>query len=550
MTLLALFKRYGADLEARALLAAVAGGLLSAAIVAVANAVLARDGNVGSLSLGLMFLLALAVMFVCNRWSARMTIKSFEDVQRALRAELAAGLRAAPLRTIEELGARCGRLTGDLVFISNSITHLVFMVQNTAFLVGMTVIIATVSGKALLIWLVTCAVIAWWLLPRLQRLNKMQGSISTDRSELQARIEDLLDGFKQAKLDARVGDTLVADICAGSAALYGAQTQIGVATSKTSLVSTTLFFTLGFGVAVFAPESTIGLGPTLGYEMSVLLALSIGPLIGLFHALPVMSKVEASSAAVVEVLDQLREDRSDAPHQGSGEFEAIDLVGLVFAYGAHRDAEAPGFVVGPIDLRLRPGELTFVTGGNGSGKTTLMKMLLGLYPPHSGVIRWDGRDVNSDSVTHYRELFTAIFSGQHLFERLYGLHAPREEVEALLERFGIADIVHFDGVRFGHMDLSSGQRMRLAMVVALLEKRPICVFDEWTANQDPETTWFYYDTLLPELIAAGKAVVAVSHDDRFFDRADHLVRLEKGKMARGRSEGGAAGQGGAEPRPS
>ena len=72
--------------------------------------------------------------------------------------------------------------------------------------------------------------------------------------------------------------------------------------------------------------------------------------------------------------------------------------------------------------------------------------------------------------------------------------------------------------------------MRLAMVVALLEDRPICVFDEWTANQDPETTRWYYDTLLPELLAAGKTVIAVSHDQRFFDRASLLVRMERGEI--------------------
>ncbi len=529
MTSFDLLRRYGAGRELKVALIAFAGGFLGAAIVAVSNAVLAMDDSEGSLFAGLLFLLGLAAMFACNRWSARVAIEIFEDIQSGVRNELAKGLRVAPLRAVEKLGALRGQVVGALVLISNSVTEWVTMIQHTAFLACMTLIIASISARALGIWLLTCLAMALVLIPGLKRVSNLQEAASARSGEQHARLDELLDGFKQVKLDPRAGETLIDDIKEATAALYRDQAQVAVVTSATFLRPNALFFALGFGLAVFAPAETIGLGPVRGYEMSILLALSLGPLSGLLQALPAMSKTTASAHTIAEVLDLLRADHQDAGGTGEVSFDVIELAGLRFAYTDTAEDEKPGFVVGPIDLKLKRGALVFVTGGNGSGKTTLMKMLLGLYPT-KGIIRWDGHPVCRDNLPQYRGLFTAVFSGQHLFDRLYGLDVPPARVTDLLERLQIADVVDYDDNQFDNLKLSSGQKMRLAMVVALLEDRPICVFDEWTANQAPETTRFYHDTLLPELLAQGKTVIGVSHDDRFFARADHLVRVDRGKM--------------------
>ena len=534
MILLDLFDRYGAEQRNRVIQASLVGGFLGAVIVAVANIASAaegQDGDAGSLIIGLLFLVALAVMYVANRWATRVVVEIFENLQCGLRNELASGLRTAPLRTIEDLGALRGQIMSDLVFISSCMSPLVSGIQNAAFLASVTVVIAFVSFKGLLIWLVTCGAIAWWLVRGMKQLQRRQGQISAHGGKFHTELEELLDGFTQVKFNGRAGDMLVEDIKHATATLYSAQDDVGKATNSTSIGADFLFFFLGFGLTVFASADTIGLGPEVGYEVSMLLALSIGPLFGLLRALPVMSKAEATAAGVVAVLDRLAEQSGEALGIDGAEFNEIELKDLEFSYSAHRDGGKPGYVVGPVNLTVRRGELTFVTGDNGTGKTTLMKMLLGFYPTR-GTIRWDGRIVEDYNLAKYRGLFTAIFNGQHLFDHLYGLDVPVEKIEAVLDRFGIADAVRFDGTRFGSLELSSGQRMRLAMVVALLEDRPICVFDEWTANQDPKTTRFYYDTLLPELLAAGKTIIAVSHDERFVERADHQIELNNtGKVS-------------------
>jgi putative ATP-binding cassette transporter len=98
---------------------------------------------------------------------------------------------------------------------------------------------------------------------------------------------------------------------------------------------------------------------------------------------------------------------------------------------------------------------------------------------------------------------------------------------------GLANVVTIKNQRFSTTTaLSSGQRRRLALLVVLLEDRPLCIFDEWAADQDPAFKRTFYYQILPALRAKQKAVVVISHDDRYFDVADRILVLEDGKLAR------------------
>jgi putative ATP-binding cassette transporter len=79
--------------------------------------------------------------------------------------------------------------------------------------------------------------------------------------------------------------------------------------------------------------------------------------------------------------------------------------------------------------------------------------------------------------------------------------------------------------------LSQGQRRRLALLTAYLEDRPIYVFDEWAADQDPYYKEVFYTQLLPDLKARGKGVIVITHDDRYFHMADRIFKLDYGKRA-------------------
>ena len=86
-----------------------------------------------------------------------------------------------------------------------------------------------------------------------------------------------------------------------------------------------------------------------------------------------------------------------------------------------------------------------------------------------------------------------------------------------------------DGV-LSTINLSQGQRKRLALLTAYLQDRPIYLFDEWAADQDPHFKEIFYRKLLPAMKAEGKAVIVITHDDRYFAEADSIVKLDRGKI--------------------
>jgi putative ATP-binding cassette transporter len=211
------------------------------------------------------------------------------------------------------------------------------------------------------------------------------------------------------------------------------------------------------------------------------------------------------------------------------DFADIRLQGLSFSYVDQDGNEL--FRVGPLDLDIRRGEILFVMGGNGSGKTTLLKLLTALYYPTAGRLLVDDRPIEGAALRPYHELFSAIFADFHLFPKLYGLSDVTETaVQQLLSRFQLGEKTAFVGDHFTNLQLSTGQRKRLALIVALLEDRPVYIFDEWAADQDPEFRRYFYEQLLPELAARGKTVIAVTHDDRYFHVAHRVVKMELGRI--------------------
>lgn len=219
---------------------------------------------------------------------------------------------------------------------------------------------------------------------------------------------------------------------------------------------------------------------------------------------------------------------------------SIALRGVRYAFAAEEGGD--GFVLGPIDLQLHRGEMVFVVGDNGSGKTTLVKLLLGLYAPQQGELLVDDAVVPSEGRDDYRQLFTTVFSDFFLFEDLLAEEGGGEAaaqtlpLRALpyLERLEIAHKVSLTDGSFSTLDLSTGQRKRLALVHAYLEGRPVLVFDEWAADQDPTFRHLFYTELLPELRAKGHLLVVISHDDRYFHLADRVITMRAGRIAEDR----------------
>ncbi|WP_194813473.1 ATP-binding cassette domain-containing protein [Nocardia sp. XZ_19_385] len=192
-----------------------------------------------------------------------------------------------------------------------------------------------------------------------------------------------------------------------------------------------------------------------------------------------------------------------------------------------------GFHLGPLDLVFEPGQITFIVGGNGSGKSTLAKLITGLYVPRTGRLALNGEQIDHENIEWFRQNSSAIFTDFHLFEEYLGFDRPDldAEVRRYLEELQISHKVTVENGRLSTIDLSQGQRKRLALLTALLEDRAIYIFDEWAADQDPKFRDVFYREILTSLKQRGKTVIVITHDDRYFDCADQLVKLDFGRVA-------------------
>jgi putative pyoverdin transport system ATP-binding/permease protein len=268
----------------------------------------------------------------------------------------------------------------------------------------------------------------------------------------------------------------------------------------------------------------------------------VGPLEALLLNIPRANLAQVSADRIDEITRSMATSEIQTDKPFPPPFQSIALLGVLHRYYHEQSDEM--FTLGPIDLDFRPGEVTFLVGGNGSGKTTLAKLLVGLYPPEEGELILNGEVVDHTNRDHYRQLFSTIFSDFHLFDRLLetGGAALDSEGNRLLAKLHLQNKVKVENGAFTTLALSQGQRKRLALVVAYLENRPFFMFDEWAADQDPVFKEVFYREVLPELRAMGKAVLVISHDDRYFHLADRLIRMESGCLtfnSRVRTEGSA-----------
>lgn len=264
-----------------------------------------------------------------------------------------------------------------------------------------------------------------------------------------------------------------------------------------------------------------------------------GPIDQIATGLPTFGRARVALQRIEELRAHFAQRASESETIGQSlpptavTMERLELRGVTYRFEAETQAHS-SFTLGPIDLELRKGEMVFIVGDNGAGKTTLMKLLLGLYAPTDGEILLDRQPVMPQTQEDYRQLFSTVLSDFHLFDELV---APElngasldSQAERHLKRLGLGHKASVQDGRLSTIDLSTGQRKRLALLHAYLEYRPVMVLDEWAADQDPKFREMFYTELLPELRERGHLLVVISHDDRHFAMADRVLRMHEGQL--------------------
>jgi len=197
-----------------------------------------------------------------------------------------------------------------------------------------------------------------------------------------------------------------------------------------------------------------------------------------------------------------------------------------------------------IDFSIGPGSVTALLGGNGAGKTTTIAILLGLLLPNSGSVQVLGEDM----IRHrHRVLARMNFSSPYVdlprrltvaenltvYGRLYGIHDVRRRIGELADDLDIEGLL-----RRPTGDLSSGQRTRVALAKALLNKPELLLLDEPTASLDPDTGDWIRTYLESHRDRWGMTIVLASHNMAEVERlCDDVLIMKAGKiMDRGAPE--------------
>lgn len=503
-----------------------AAGLHGGLIVGIALS-LDRLGADGSLARGIGLLGGVLLYVALDHTAFRLVSLLSEKAIARVTLRLVSASRGLDLLDLESIGAhRLIDLAARDFAVVSALQRDTFVAAGNIVMAG--VMLVTLLVIAPLIALLLVGVAVWTVrTPEVRRIVAREREAAASERRFLGLIRAAIAGFAELKLDRRkwadMHDTALRPAARGIV-------EPRVATRRTIHRFDAVQGAAITIIAAVAAFGARGLGFGGAAVAATFIALYLGNALGevVFGAADMLSGSEAVrnlrglEAEIVARIPLARE----APAAPRRRFAALRLEAAVFLYPGDGRDSAGG--AGPVDLEIRPGEILFLTGGNGSGKSTLLKMLTGLYPLSAGRLVLDGRRVDGPAV---RGMVTGVFTDFHLFTRLYGTTGvSQQRVDALLERLGLTGKTRFVDGAFTTTALSSGQRKRLALVVATLEDRPIYVFDEWAADQDPAFRAFFYSELLPDLRAAGKAVVVATHDDRYFHLCDQLIVLEAGRV--------------------
>jgi putative pyoverdin transport system ATP-binding/permease protein len=539
MTFLQLVRREMHGSLPRLVFMAGLGGVSTAALLAAINAgaQTAKDSEKPSLWAAGLFVVALFLFIKCQNYILITATVEIESIIHKLRVRILDAVRHSELAPLDKIGrARIvAGVTSDTAVLTQAASMLAFSMQSVVLVLFVGLYVAYLSLIAFLISMGIVAVCAAIFYFKGHAIAEGQREASEWTNRLFDRLTDVLDGFKEVRLNKQRSDQLIDEVSEVSSTAAYVKIKTDADNFHRMLLSQIAMYLLLGAVVFIAPQLSSGTGGSITKAILALLFV-VGASFGLVQSIPMFASANAAAGRIEQLENDLKATARSADIATADipkRFTKIEVHDVVYRY-FDRSSETT-FQVGPVDFTLNAGELVFITGGNGSGKSTFLKVLAGLYIPEAGRILLDGSRIDDDTRERYRALITAIFTDYHLFARLYGIPNPDpDEVERLLAQFELSTKTRLSDGEFRTLDLSTGQRKRLALIVALLEKRPLLLLDEWASDQDPEFRRKFYNEILRDLNQAGVTIVAVTHDDRYINELElpaRKLRMEDGRFA-------------------
>ena len=252
-----------------------------------------------------------------------------------------------------------------------------------------------------------------------------------------------------------------------------------------------------------------------------------------------MQRFIGATEDLFEIFESEQEKLSD----DNSENEGIELSGkiefnkLSFAYPSRPDT----FVLKDIDLSISPGQVVALVGKSGAGKSTFATLLLHLYEPNSGDIKFDEYSIKELNLSFLRNQIALVpqdiflFGGTIRENIAYGnLNASEEEIVEAARKANALEFIH----RFNEgldtvvgergTQLSGGQRQRVAIARAILKDPKILILDEATSSLDSESEQLVQEALVE--LMKNRTSIVIAHRLSTIRNADNIVVLENGKI--------------------
>ena len=478
------------------------------------------------------YAILLVVFLLCTKRANEENIKNANEFIYRFKIRIMSDAFRSNLLRVDKVGRDyiLEVLSRDTQLVSQSVNSLLAVFQSFSTVFFLTIYMATVSLTACLI--ILCAAVTVFVIGgfELIKLTDAMRSVSIKEAQVNGLYGSFLSGYKEVKMNSRRALDLTRDMIAEAKAVNSEKTEL--------IQNITLFFTylqmlmyVVVGLMIFVVplfSSDFSSHVMVASTTALFLASSVSATI---VNIPNLSIANVAARNLRELGEKLSVETSERTVSGVTEYSEIRTLALEdITYVHSNDGAKRPFTLGPISYEFEAGKIYFIRGNNGSGKTTLMRVMLGLYQAQSGRLLVNGEPIAEPTNAAYRDLFAVVFSDFFLFKKLYGISSIDEtELDDLLKLFQMQNKVSISDGVFSDLNFSTGQRKRLALLVALLEKKKIIVLDEWAADQDPEFRQEFYEQIIPKLRELGKTVIAITHDDQYYELADHVIYMENGK---------------------
>ncbi|MFK0735351.1 MAG: cyclic peptide export ABC transporter [Gloeotrichia echinulata GP01] len=534
MNLIYFLLRSSWGMVAIAIVTGFLSGGSSAGLIALISAAANSGKNSPLTSIAWGFLGLVIVALITSITSQVMLIRLSQNAVLQLRMRLSRQILASQLSHLEQLGnpRLLATLTEDVQAVANAVYIIPFLCIDLAMVLGCLVYITWLS------WLVFLSVVVLMLVGigscqwLLNRGEKLLALARDDQDVLFKHLGTITAGVKELKLNYQRRQIFLTKNLQSTANRFRHHNVEGLTLFATTTSWGKLLFFFAIGFLLFALPKLLTISPQTLSGFILTFTYLMLPMDNIVNNLPQISKANVALQKIESLGLSLanRAEVSTVPPAVKSTWQRLKFQGVTHNY--YRETEESGFILGPIDLTIFPQQLLFIVGGNGSGKSTLAKLITGLYVPEAGEIYLDDELITEQNREWYRQHFAVVFSDFYLFDELLGLENKNLDIQAR-EYLKLLQLDHKVKVENGQLSttaLSQGQRKRLALLTAYLEDRPIYLFDEWAADQDPIFKEIFYTQLLPELQNRGKTVLVISHDDRYFHLADRIIKLDYGKI--------------------